>query len=115
MRRHLAGDDDHRNGIQQRIGQRRHDIGRARAGGDERNARLAGRAGIAFCGVASTLLVAHQDVAQTLGRIKRIINRQNRSARIAEKHVDAVILERAHDDLGAGHDLGFSLGFRLGL
>ncbi len=39
--RNLAGDADERNGVHQRVLQRRHGIGRAGAGGDEHDADLA--------------------------------------------------------------------------
>jgi hypothetical protein len=99
---HLAGEDDHRDGIHQRVGQRRHHVGGAGAGCGERNAALAGGAGIAFGHVSGALLVPDEDVAHLLLRIDGVIDRKDGAARIAEHRVDALIGERAKDDLGAG-------------
>ena len=61
-RRHLAGDDHHRDRVHVGGRDAGDGIGHARAGGDERDADLAGRARIAVGGVHRGLLVAHQDV-----------------------------------------------------
>ena len=103
MRRHLAGDADQRNGIAQRIGQARHRIGGAGAGGDEDAADLAGRAGIAFRRMDGALLMAHQNVAHLLLVEQRVIDRQHRAAGIAEDVLDALIGERLDHHLGPGH------------
>ena len=92
---------DHRDRIHQRIGQRRHHVGRARTGRRERHAALAGGAGIAFGHVPGALLVADEDVAHLLLRVDRVIDRKDGAARIAENRVDALVGKRAQDDLGA--------------
>ena len=70
--RDLAGDDDERDRIEQRVGQAGDCIGRAGAGGDEHAADLARRrAGIAFRRMDGALLVAHEDVLEGLSWWKR--------------------------------------------
>ena len=103
MRRHLAGDADQRNGIHQRVGQRRHHVGRAGARGHQHDARQAGGARIAFGRVARALLVADEDVLHVALLENLVVDRQHRAAGIAEDVLDAVILERAHDHRCAGH------------
>ena len=83
--------------------QRRHGIGGARARGDQHHAGLAGRAGIAFGGVAGTLLVADQNVLNVLLLEQLVIDRQHRTAGIAEDVLDPVVLQRLDDHLGPGH------------
>ena len=60
---HLAGDEHRRHRVHHRVDDRRHDVRRARAGGRERDADLAGRLRVALGGVAAAGLVAHEDVA----------------------------------------------------
>ena len=74
-------------------------------GGDQHHAGLAGGAGIALGRVGRALLVADQHVAQARLVEQGVVDRQHRAAGIAEQVVDALVDERAHDDLGAGHDL----------
>ncbi len=56
MRRDLAGNDDHGDGVHERVANAGDRIGRAGAGRDEHDAGLPGRTGIAFrgmrCGLA---------------------------------------------------------------
>ena len=85
MGRHLAGDADQRNGIHQGVGEAGDGVGRAGAGGDEQAADLAGRAGVAFRRMGRALLVAHQYVLDLGLMEKRVIDRQDRAAGIAEQ------------------------------
>src|SRR5262249_33705532 len=78
-------------------------IGGAGAGGHQHTANLAGRAGIAFGRVHGALLVADQDVAELVLLEQLIIDRQHRSARIAEKVLDALVGQGLDHHLGAGH------------
>ncbi len=92
--------------------QRRDGVGRRRAAGDDADAGLAGRAGIAVGTVARALLVAVQD---ELGRrlVELIEHRQDRAAGIAEHHIDLVLLdEHLVQDLGAALALVAGLGGR---
>ena len=103
MRRHLAGDADHRNRIHQRIGQAGDGVGRAGARGDEHDADLAGRARIAFGGMHGALLVAHENVLDAVLLVQLVIDRQDGAARIAENMLDALIGESLKHHLGARH------------
>ena len=114
MRRHLAGEADHRHGIHQRIQKPRHRIGGARAGGDQHHANLAGGTRIAFRRVDRRLFVAHQDVANGVLLENCVIDRQHRAAGVAENHLNAVILQRAQYDLGTRHGQGIRGGRGLG-
>ena len=91
VRRHLPGDDDKRDRVAQRIGQSGDRIGRARPGGDQHGADLAGRARIAFGGVHGALLVPHQDVLHLVLVEQRVVDRQHRAAGIAKNVLDALI------------------------
>ena len=71
------------------------------SGRGERDAALAGGAGIAFGHVAGALLVADEDVAHLLLRVDRVVDRKDGAARIAEDRVDALVGKRAQYDLGA--------------
>ena len=90
----------------ERVGEPGDGVGRAGAGGDEQNADLAGRARIAFRRVGRALLVAHEDVAKLVLMEDGVVDRQHRAARIAEDHLDALVLQRLDDHFRAGHLLG---------
>ena len=74
-RGHLAGQNDQRDRIHQRVGQAGHRIGGAGARGHQHNTGLAGRAGIAFGGMHRTLLVPDQNVLDGVLLKHLIINR----------------------------------------
>ncbi len=103
VRRHLAGDADHRDGIQHRVGERGHDVGGARAGRHEHDAGTAGRAGVALGHMAGAGLVTHEDVAHVLLLEDLVVDRQDRSAGIPEDGIDAVVLQRLDHHLRAAH------------
>lgn len=103
MGRHLAGDADQRDRIHQRVRQRRHHVGGAGAARHQHDARLAGRARIAFPGMARALLVPDQDVLDLALLENLVIDRKHCAAGIAEDVGHAMIDERAHDHRGAGH------------
>ena len=65
------------------------------------HAGLAGRAGIAFGGMAGTLLVADQNVLTVVLLEQLVIDRQHRAAGIAEDVLDAVVLQRLDHHFGA--------------
>ena len=74
--------------------------------GDEENAHLAGRTRVTLRGVSRALLVADEDVAKLVLVEDGVVDRQHRAARIAEDHLDALVLERLDDHFRAGHVLG---------
>ena len=57
------------------------------------------------------LLVADQDVLQPLLVEQGVIDRQHRPARIAEKHLDALVDKGADDDLGSSQGVLGGVGF----
>ena len=100
--RHLTGDRDDRDRVHVGVGDRGDQVGRARAGGGDADADLAGGLRVPGGGVPRALLVADQDVPDR--RVEeRVVRRQDRAARNAERDVDAERLERLHERLGAGH------------
>ena len=104
--RHLPGDDDDRDRVHQRVGDAGNDVGRAGAAGDEVDAGLAGRAGIALRGVDGGLFVANEDVPDAPpllgGPEQRVVDRQHRTAGIAEHDLHAEVAQRFDKDFGAG-------------
>ncbi len=95
-----------RDRIHQRIDKAGDRVGRAGAGRDQHDAGPAGRASVTFGGVGRALFVAHEDVADLVLLEQLVIDRQNRSARIAEHCVHALVAQGLDDDLGAGHVTG---------
>ena len=74
-RGHLAGDRDDRHRVHVRVGDRRDQVGRARAGGGHADADLAGGLRVPLGGVAGALLVADQDVPDRGGVEQRVVRR----------------------------------------
>ena len=107
LRRNLPGDDDHRDGIEQRVGDAGDRVGRAGPRRDEHDARLAGGAGIALRHVRRALFVADEHVADRGMIIERVIDGQHRAARITEHDFDAQIDQAFDQNVRAalfGHD-----------
>ncbi len=102
VRRHLSGDDHHRDRIHVRRGNAGDRVGDARTGGHQAHADLVRGARVAVGRVHRALLVPHQDVAHLVLLEQRVIDVQHRTARVAEEGVDALFLQAAHHDLGAG-------------
>ena len=78
-------------------------VGRAGAGGDERDADLAGRARIAFGRVQRAAFLADEDVLDLVLLEQLVVDRQHGAAGIAENVLDALIDERLDHHLGARH------------
>ena len=89
---HLAGDEDGRDRVEHRVGDRRDQVGRARAGGGEGDADLAGGLGVALGGVPGALLVADLDMPE-IGVDEGVVDRQVGPAGDAEDVVDTLGLE----------------------
>jgi hypothetical protein len=66
-----------------------HGIGDAGAGGDQGHADVAGGARIAVGGVHRGLLVAHQHVLDGVLLVERVVDVQDRAARVAPDVLDA--------------------------
>ena len=77
----------------------------ARPACDEHHAGSAGSACVPVGHMHRALLMPGEDVGDPLGVVKRVVDADGLTARIAEHHVDALRLERRHDGLGAEHDL----------
>ena len=99
----LPGDADHRDRVHQRIGERGDEVGGARPGGNQRHAGLAGRAGVAFGGMAGALLVTNEDVLDRVLLDDLVIDREDRAPRIPEYVLDTLIDQGLDDHLGARH------------
>ena len=113
VRRHLAGEADDWNGIHQGVGETGHRIGGAGTGSHQHDTNPAGRARIAFGGMHRGLLMAYQDVAQPVLLEERVVDRQDRAARIAEDDLDFLVDQGFHQQIGASrggllglHDTG---------
>ncbi len=104
--RHLTSDADEGNGIHQGVGEAGDGVGCAGPRRDEKHANLAGRARIAFGGVRRPPFLADQDVTDFVLVEKRVVDRQHRTAGIAEDELDALIFERFDHHFGPGHMLG---------
>ena len=85
--RDLTSDHDEWRGVHVRVADRRHDVRRPRTAGDHRDARLAGREGVALGHVAGALLVTHEDVADR-GVEDRVVDGENRATGQPEDGVD---------------------------
>ena len=81
--RDIAGDADHRNGIEHGGGDSGDEVGGAGTAGGDGHAHLARGARVAVGHVRGALLVAYKDVVD--GKFaQRIVNRKNCSARVPE-------------------------------
>ena len=102
-RRNLPGQHDHRDRVEQRVGDAGDGIGRAGPRGDEHDAGLAGRARIALGGVGRGLFVADEDVLDRRVLEKRVVDRKHRAARIAEHRIDPKVDQRLNHHVGTAH------------
>ena len=106
VRGHLAGDGDQRRGVQERVRNRRDEVGGAGATGGDADADLAGGTGVALGHVARALLVAHEHVLDgVVDRHEGVVERQDRAAGDAPADRDVLGLERSDDRLRAEHAL----------
>ena len=97
---HLPGENHQRNGIHVGRGNAGDGVGGAGTGGDQANADLAGRAGVAVGGVHRSLLVPDQNMFE-IAFIELIVNIQNCSARIAENDLHLFFFQHFQENLCA--------------
>ena len=95
----LPGDGNHGDRIRPRPHYSGHQVRRARTGGGDAHARLSGNPGVSIGGVGGGLLVADQDMPDLGIAPKRIIERQDRAAGVAENYVHAFPEQAFTDDL----------------
>ena len=110
----LPGNDHQRNRIHQGIDNAGHRIGRAGARGDQHHAGLARRARIALSRMGCALFMTDQNMLQARLVEQRVIDRQDRAARIAEQGVYALIDKGADDHFCAGHGAGWRCSGSIG-
>ena len=97
---HLAADNYHGGGIYHCVRNAGHYVGGSRAGGHQHHAGLAAHARISLRGVDGALLVAHQNVPESvLIVVKGVIYGHNLSAGVSPDNLDAYFLEGAHKDV----------------
>ena len=99
--RDLAGYDNHRNAVHQRVGDAGHGIGGAGPRCDQHDTRFPGRARIAFGHMRRALFVAHQDVLDLVLFVQRVVNGKHSAARIAEHGIHAKVQEGLYQYVGA--------------
>ena len=97
VREHLTGDGQQRNRVHVSVSYGGNQVGCTWTGGRNAHTGLAGSRGITLGSVASTLLVANQDVAQLLGVHQWVIDRKDGAAGQTKHigHTDE--FERAHN------------------
>ena len=99
----LARDHDDRDRVHAGVAQGGEHVGGTRAGRHDRAADLTGGQGVAFGGVARTLLVTDENVADGRRCQQRVVGRENCAAGHTEHVGDAQGLEAGHNCLGSGH------------
>ena len=92
VRRHVAGDHDHRDRIERRVGDAGARVGQPRTEVRQQHAGLAGRARVAVGGVGRHLFVARRDEPDA-ALPERVEQRDDRVPAQAEDHLDAEALE----------------------
>ena len=119
--RDLSGDRNERGAVHPRVGDRGHQIGRARSTGRDTDARFSGRARVAFRCVSRALFVTTQYVTQAIPILPhRVIERHYRAAGDAEHDFDILAHEcfahhlcararRGMGDAGRGGGVGHAL------
>ena len=100
----LSGDEHQRRGVHQRVGQPRHGVRGAGAGGHEADPDAAADPGVALCGVYGALLVAHEDVAQAVAVVvKRVVNGDDSASGVAEEGIYPLVQKRFDQGLRSRH------------
>ena len=99
--RDVAGDRDHRDGVQQRRADPGDEVRGARPGRAHAHPDPAGHPRVPVGGVGAALLVADEDVAQLRVVAEDVVQRQDHAARVAEEDVDALAQKGLAQDVGA--------------
>ena len=92
----VAGEGDHRHGVELRGRDRRDEVRGARAAGAHAHADLAAGPRVAVGGVAAALLVPHEHVPDLGVVAEDVVDRQDDAARVAEQGVGALEDQRLH-------------------
>ena len=101
--RHLSSDRGQWRAVHPRIGDRRHEIRRARPTCPDAHADLTADARIAFGGVSRALLMTAEHVAQLRAVFPhRVVERHDAAARDTEEHIDIFANQRLTHDLRTG-------------
>lgn len=96
----LTGDEHQRRGVHQRVGQPGNGVRGSRPGGHQADPYATACAGITLGGVYGPLLVAHEDVAQSVAVVaERVVDRDDRAAGVAEQCIDPFAEERFEQGL----------------
>ena len=99
--RDVAGDGDHRDGVELGVGDPGDEVRGGRARGAQADANLAGGTGVPVRRMGGALLVADEHVAQVGVVAQHVVEGQDDPARVAEQDVDALAEDRLHEDVGA--------------
>ena len=99
----LAGDRDQRHRVHVGVGDRGHEVGRARPRGGRADAGPSGDLRVPFGHVAGTLLVAHQEGSDVRVVVERVEERDHRSSRQPEDGVHARPLEASEGRIDRAH------------
>ena len=98
---HVAGDRDHRHGVQLRGGDAGDEVGGAGAAGAHAHADLAAGPGVAVGRVGAALLVPDEDVPDLGVVAEDVVDREDDAAGVAEQRVRALADERLHEGVRA--------------
>ena len=102
-RAHLAAEDDHRNAVGISRSNARNGIGGAGAGRYQSYADLVRATRIGIGGVNRSLFVTHKHMFEVLLLVDLIVDRKNRSSRIAENVFDSFGMKSFDENPRAGH------------
>jgi hypothetical protein len=91
------GERDDRQAADVGLGDAREQVGGARAGGHQADARLAGELSVGGGHAGGGVLVADEHVADRRGLVERVVDAQDVAARQPVDVVDALGLEHVHD------------------
>src|SRR5262249_34327895 len=105
----LPANEEHRDGIGEGRGQWRGGVVEGRSAQGEADAGLAGGAGVAVGHERRCLLVSGQNMADARLPVKRIVDRRELPARVAEDVSHAVLAQPGYQQIGARNELGHAV------